>query len=80
MSLRNSLEIQPSFLTVMYPLCIAAIFFAPFAAAQDATQAIKAHFTQSGLVPDLFSSFEPTALLTLDFPGGVPFCVFHRPV
>jgi len=60
----------------MYALCIAAVLFAPFAAAQDATlglQAIKAHFTQSGLVPDLFSSFEPTALLTLDFSGGVPF-------
>jgi hypothetical protein len=56
----------------MYALCIAAVLFAPFAAAQDATlglQAIKAHFTQSGLVPDLFSSFEPTALLKLDFSG-----------
>ncbi len=64
----------------MYALSIAAaIFFAPLAAAQGATlglQAIKAHFTQSGLVPDLFSSFEPTALLTLGFPGSVTFFPF----
>jgi len=32
-------------------------------------KAIEAHFTQSHLVPDLFTSFAPTALLTLDYPG-----------
>lgn len=57
----------------MHALFIAAtIIFAPFALAQDTTlslQAIKAHFTQSALVPDLFSSFEPRALLTLNFEG-----------
>jgi len=49
-----------------------AAVLAPLVFAQDATlgiQAIKAHFKQSALVPDLFSSFEPSALLTLTFTG-----------
>jgi len=32
-------------------------------------KAIEAHFSQSHLVPDLFASFNPSALLTLDYPG-----------
>ncbi|KAF9036779.1 phosphatidylethanolamine-binding protein [Panaeolus papilionaceus] len=40
--------------------------------AQDAAtgiKAIQAHFTQSHLVPDLFESFTPSALLNLNYPG-----------
>jgi len=51
---------------------IAAAVVAPLILAQDATlglQAIKAHFQQSALVPDLFSSFEPIALVSLNFSG-----------
>jgi hypothetical protein len=53
-------------------LVVAAVV-APLVFAQDATlglQAIKAHFQQSALVPDLFSSFDPSALVTLTFPGA----------
>jgi hypothetical protein len=57
----------------MYALSIvAATIVAPLVLAQDATldiQAIKAHFQQSALVPDLFSSFEPTSIVTLSFSG-----------
>jgi hypothetical protein len=41
-------------------------------AAQDGNlgiKAIEAHFAQSHLVPDLFSSFQPRALLSLNYPG-----------
>ena len=52
---------------------VAAAVVTPLVFAQDATlglQAIKAHFQQSALVPDLFASFEPTALVTLTFSGA----------
>jgi hypothetical protein len=51
---------------------IALASFSSFATAQDNSvpiKAIEAHFAQSHLVPDLFASFNPTALLTLDYPG-----------
>jgi len=51
---------------------VAAAVVAPLVFAQDATlglQAIRAHFQQSALVPDLFASFGPTALVTLTFSG-----------
>ncbi|PPQ72491.1 hypothetical protein CVT24_003254 [Panaeolus cyanescens] len=44
-------------------------------AAQDASlgiKAIQAHFTQSHLVPDLLASFNPSALLNLNYPGVGP--------
>jgi len=43
----------------------------PFALAQESSdiKAIEAHFTQSHLVPDLFASFNPSALLSLDYAG-----------
>ena len=53
---------------------VATIILAPLAFAQDPTlglQAIRAHFTQSALVPDLFTSFQPSALIALNFEGGV---------
>lgn len=55
---------------------VTAALVVPAVLAQDTSlgiQAIKAHFQQSGLDPDLFSSFEPTALITLNFPGAFPF-------
>jgi len=64
---------QPIF--VMHALSIVAtIILAPLALAQDPTlglQAIRAHFTQSALVPDLFTSFQPSALIGLNFEGAV---------
>ena len=48
------------------------------AAAQNSTasnntavgiEAIEAHFTQSGLVPSLLPTFDPSAVLTLSFDG-----------
>jgi phosphatidylethanolamine-binding protein len=53
-------------------LVVALTSFASLASAQDTSvgiNAIQAHFTQSHLVPDLFATFNPTALLTLDYPG-----------
>ncbi|KAF9562134.1 PEBP-like protein [Agrocybe pediades] len=47
-----------------------ALFHLAFA--QDPSleiKAIEAHFTQSALVPDLFASFDPSALLSLNYPG-----------
>ncbi|KIK63864.1 hypothetical protein GYMLUDRAFT_106986, partial [Collybiopsis luxurians FD-317 M1] len=46
----------------------------PFIAAQSndtaiQIEAIEAHFTQSGLVPELLASFNPSALLTINFEG-----------
>ncbi|KAF9533341.1 phosphatidylethanolamine-binding protein [Crepidotus variabilis] len=54
------------------PSVAVALFFVPFALAQDnslGVQAIEAHFTQSLLVPDLLSSFTPSSLLTVNFAG-----------
>lgn len=47
----------------------------PFALAQESldVKAIEAHFTQSHIVPDLFASFNPSALLSLDYAGGANF-------
>lgn len=45
----------------------------PFVSAQDSSvgiKAIEAHFKQSHIVPNLLKSFEPTALLSLNFPGS----------
>jgi len=57
----------------MYTLsALALVALLPFVAAQDTfieIKAIEAHFTQSALVPDLFASFNPSALLTLNFKG-----------
>jgi hypothetical protein len=58
----------------MYVLSLvaAAAVVAPLVFAQDATlelQAIQAHFKQSALVPDLFASFDPIALVSLSFSG-----------
>jgi len=50
----------------------AAIALVPFAVAQQSAlgiQAIEAHFQQSHIVPDLFQSFTPDALLSLNFAG-----------
>ncbi|KAK0228323.1 phosphatidylethanolamine-binding protein [Armillaria fumosa] len=47
----------------------------PFVASQSSNDtalqiaAIKAHFTQSEIVPDLLSSFDPSAILTVNFQG-----------
>jgi hypothetical protein len=43
----------------------------PFALAQESSdiKAIEAHFTQSHIVPDLFASFNPSALLSLNYAG-----------
>lgn len=50
---------------------IASFALVPFVAAQDSTaiKAIQAHFTQSRIVPDYFETFEPSALLELDYAG-----------
>lgn len=47
----------------------------PLALAQESldVKAIEAHFTQSHIVPDLFASFNPSALLSLDYAGGANF-------
>jgi len=54
---------------------VISLALVPFVAAQAAQTnslnitAIEAHFTQSEIVPDLLSSFDPSALLTLNFTG-----------
>ena len=48
----------------------------PFVAAQGAAdtsvevKAIEAHFQGAHIVPDYFKEFEPTALLSLNYPGA----------
>ncbi|KAF8964644.1 hypothetical protein BDZ97DRAFT_875017 [Flammula alnicola] len=56
---------------MLSPYVIATLALVPFAAAQSLDiEAIEAHFTQSALVPDLFTSFDPSALLSLNFAVG----------
>lgn len=54
---------------------LATIALVPFAAAQTALDiaGIKAHFNQSAIVPDLLASFNPSAVLSLNFPGKYDF-------
>ncbi|KAG7092215.1 hypothetical protein E1B28_008582 [Marasmius oreades] len=53
---------------------LALLTLLPLVAAQSAQNlpleiaAIKAHFNQSGLVPSLLPTFEPSALMTINFP------------
>lgn len=51
----------------------------PFAFAQESSdiKAIEAHFTQSHIVPDLFASFNPSALLSLNYAGEPNFPQIH---
>ncbi|KAI0073406.1 PEBP-like protein [Panus rudis PR-1116 ss-1] len=53
-------------------LSLAAVVL-PFAYAQNNTaldiEAIKAHFANAGIVPSLLTSFDPEALVTLNYPG-----------
>ncbi|TFK42868.1 phosphatidylethanolamine-binding protein [Crucibulum laeve] len=58
----------------MIYISVLALALAPFVAAQSTDhaldiKAIEAHFTQSHVVPDLLSSFNPSALLSLNFAG-----------
>ena len=56
----------------MISLAVLSLTLLPFAAAQNTATdlaAIKAHFTQSKIVPDLFDNFNPVAVLTVNFPG-----------
>ncbi|KDR81353.1 hypothetical protein GALMADRAFT_239202 [Galerina marginata CBS 339.88] len=51
---------------------VASLVLVPFVAAQATSidiKAIEAHFTQSAIVPDLLASFNPSALLSLNFAG-----------
>ncbi|KAK0459502.1 uncharacterized protein EV420DRAFT_269738 [Desarmillaria tabescens] len=54
---------------------ILSLSLLPFVASQSSNDtalqiaAIKAHFTQSEIVPDLLSSFDPSAILTVNFEG-----------
>ncbi|KAF9264921.1 PEBP-like protein [Marasmius fiardii PR-910] len=54
-------------------LAFALLTLLPFVAAQSNSaleiSAIKAHFNQSGIVPSLLPTFNPTALLTINFAG-----------
>ncbi|KAF9476608.1 PEBP-like protein [Pholiota conissans] len=49
----------------------ATLALVPFVASQTALEieGIKAHFSQSAIVPDLLASFNPSAFLSLNFPG-----------
>ncbi|KIM48955.1 hypothetical protein M413DRAFT_21253 [Hebeloma cylindrosporum] len=55
----------------MFSTFLVSLALLPFAFAQESldVKAIEAHFTQSHLVPDLFASFNPSALLSLDYAG-----------
>jgi hypothetical protein len=50
---------------------IATLALVPFATAQTSTgiEGIEAHFHQSAIVPDLLASFDPSALISLNFAG-----------
>lgn len=50
---------------------------APLISAQSTdVAAIEAHFTQSGIVPDLLSSFDPSALLSVDYTGNTSLRIY----
>ncbi|KAF9050737.1 PEBP-like protein [Hymenopellis radicata] len=57
----------------MISLVAVSLSLLPFVASQSDTAtgiaAIKAHFTQSHIVPDLFDSFNPIAVLAVNYPG-----------
>ncbi|KIY67727.1 PEBP-like protein [Cylindrobasidium torrendii FP15055 ss-10] len=55
----------------MFALAALSLTVLPFVSADTALDlaGIKAHFTQSKIVPDLFESFNPEAVLTVNFPG-----------
>lgn len=50
---------------------VATLTLVPFSVAQVSVgvEAIEAHFQQSAVVPDLLTSFNPSALLSLNFAG-----------
>jgi hypothetical protein len=54
------------------PSVITSLALVPFVVAQATSigvEAIEAHFTQSAIVPNLLASFNPSALLSLNFAG-----------
>ena len=59
----------------MISLSVLSVFaLVPFSVAQSSDPglqiaAIEAHFSNAGLVPDLFSSFSPEAFLNVNFNG-----------
>lgn len=73
----NDISILPNLhsLLIMISLTVfVSLALIPFAAAQASSpafeiEAIKAHFTQSAIVPSLLAAFEPTALLSLNYEG-----------
>ncbi|KAL0578452.1 hypothetical protein V5O48_003552 [Marasmius crinis-equi] len=63
-------QLSTSTLSTMLSFAVLALI--PFVAAQSnpalEVAAIQAHFKQAGLVPDLLPTFEPSALMTVNFP------------
>ncbi|KAK7043719.1 hypothetical protein VNI00_008331 [Paramarasmius palmivorus] len=58
----------------MFSLSLLSLALIPFVSAQSdnvalEVEAIKAHFTQSHIVPDLLASFNPSAYMTLNYEG-----------
>ncbi|KAF5365674.1 hypothetical protein D9758_003144 [Tetrapyrgos nigripes] len=58
----------------MFALSLLFAAILPFVSAQSDSPAfriegIEAHFTQSGIVPSLLSTFDPSALLTINYDG-----------
>jgi phosphatidylethanolamine-binding protein (PEBP) family uncharacterized protein len=55
----------------MFSTLVISLALLPYALTQETldVKAIEAHFSQSHLVPDLFASFNPSALLSLDYAG-----------
>ncbi|KAJ7581016.1 phosphatidylethanolamine-binding protein [Mycena floridula] len=54
----------------MFSIALYALFISAAAAQNVGIEAIEAHFTQSGLVPSLLTSFDPSALLTATFASS----------
>ncbi|ESK88404.1 nucleus protein [Moniliophthora roreri MCA 2997] len=58
----------------MFSLSLLSLALIPFVSAQSGNvaleiEAIKAHFTQSQIVPELLASFDPAAYMTLNYEG-----------
>lgn len=69
----TSIFLSPSFISPpkMHSFIALGLSLLPFVAAQsNEIAAIKAHFASAGLVPSLLNQFEPTATLTVNFPGN----------
>lgn len=60
---------SPNLLSLILAICGVLLVLAQPNSASVEIEAVKAHFTQSGLVPAVLPQFAPSALLNVSFKG-----------